>query len=115
MRVGQRADIERHMKMANDSNAEDELRPEYEEGFWKGAVRGKYAEQYAASAKVVQLAPDVAKSFPTDESVNEALRFILRVMDDTSRLTKRCTGAATASRHENVGQFFSDSDLLEVG
>jgi len=101
--------------MANEHKSEDELRPEYEEGFWEGAVRGKYAERYAASNKVVRLAPDVARSFPNDESVNEALRFILRVMDDTSSLTKRCTGAATPSEPEDVGQFFSDSDLLEVG
>ena len=33
------------MKMDNDGNAEDELRPEYEEGFWKDAVRGKYATE----------------------------------------------------------------------
>lgn len=95
------------------TNAEDELRPaDYEEGFWKDAVRGKYTERYTASAKTIRLAPDVATSFPTDESVNEALRFIRRVMDDMSRLTKRCTGATTASGHEDVGQFFSDSDLL---
>lgn len=101
--------------MDNDKKAEDELRTEYEEGFWKGAVRGKYAERYAASARVVRLAPDVATTFRNDESVNEALRFMLRVMDDTSRLTKRCTGAATASGHEDVGQFFRDSDQLEIG
>lgn len=97
--------------MTNKSKAEDELRPEYEEEFWKDAVRGKYAEQYAASAKVVRLEPDVATSFPNDKSVNEALRLALRVIDDT----KRSIGAANSTGQEDVGQFFSDSDLLEVG
>jgi len=68
-------------------NEDDELRPEYEEGFWEGAVRGKYA------GKVVHLAPDVAENFPDDESVNNALR--LRIPS------------------EDVGQFFRDSDIIE--
>ena len=100
--------------MASQDRSEDELRPEYEEEFWKGAVRGKYAKRYAAAVKVVRLAPDVATSFPDDESVNEALRLVLRVMDDTNRLTRRCAGAENTSGQEDVGQFFSDSDRLEV-
>jgi hypothetical protein len=30
-------------------------------------------------AKVIHLEPDVAKAFPDDESVNEALRLLMRV------------------------------------
>ncbi len=101
--------------MADKDKSEDELRPEYEEAFLKGGIRGKYAQRYAATAKVVRIAPDVATSFPDDESVSEALRLVLRVMNDTSRLTRRCTAAANTSGQEDVGQFFSDSDRLEVG
>lgn len=101
--------------MANKDKSEDELRPEYEEAFLKGGVRGKYAERYESTAKVVRIAPDVATSFPDDESVNEALRWVLRVTNDTSRLATRRAGAADTSGREDVGQFFSDSDLLEVG
>ena len=44
--------------------------------FSKG-VRGKYAKSYAEGTNVVLLDPEVAKAFPTSESVNKALRQIL--------------------------------------
>ena len=44
--------------------------------FSKG-VRGKYAKSYAEGTNVVLLDPEVAKAFPTSESVNKALRRIL--------------------------------------
>jgi hypothetical protein len=45
--------------------------------FSKG-VRGKYAKQYAKGTNVILLDPDIAKAFPTSESVNKALRSILQ-------------------------------------
>ena len=36
-------------KMNDNNKMEDELRPEYEEGFWEGAVRGKYVESIQPS------------------------------------------------------------------
>ena len=53
-----------------------EMLPEYD---FAGGVRGKYAERYAAGSNVVVLAPDVAAAFPTEQSVNEALRLLMRV------------------------------------
>jgi hypothetical protein len=50
--------------------------PEYD--FSKG-VRGKYAKRYAKGTNIVVLAPDMAKVFRTSESVNEALRTLVRV------------------------------------
>ena len=46
------------------------MKDEYD--FSKG-VRGKYAKQYAEGTNVILLDPDVAKEFPTSESVNKAL------------------------------------------
>jgi hypothetical protein len=46
--------------------------------FSKG-IRGKYAKRYAEGSNVVVLSPDVARVFPTSESVNEALRTLVRV------------------------------------
>jgi len=40
----------------------------------KGGVRGKYCRRYRAGTNLALLAPDVAKAFPNDEAVNEALR-----------------------------------------
>lgn len=56
----------------------DELKPEYDFANMTGGVRGKYAEDYRRGTNLVRLDPDVAEAFTTDESVNEALRILLR-------------------------------------
>ncbi len=61
---------------------QDDILPEYD--FSKG-VRGKYAKRYAEGSNVVVLSPDMAKVFPTSESVNEALRTLVRVGKKRSR------------------------------
>jgi hypothetical protein len=58
--------------------APDELLPEYDFSQMAGGVRGKYAAAYRQGTNLVRLDPDVAKAFTTDESVNEALRAVLR-------------------------------------
>ena len=59
-----------------------EMKEEYD--FSKG-IRGKYAKRYAEGSNVVVLSPDVAKIFRTSESVNEALRTLVRVGRKPSR------------------------------
>ncbi|CUS38491.1 conserved hypothetical protein [Candidatus Nitrospira nitrificans] len=59
-----------------------DMLPEYD--FSKG-VGGKYAKRYAEGSNVVVLSPDVAKIFRTSESVNEALRTLVRVGRKSSR------------------------------
>ena len=46
--------------------------------FSKG-VRGKYAERYAEGTNVIVLSPDLAEIFPDSESVNEALRALVKI------------------------------------
>ena len=59
---------------------DDELRPEYDlKQLLKNGVRGKYAERYEAGTNLVLLSPDVAKAFPSDEAVNEALRLVMQM------------------------------------
>jgi hypothetical protein len=58
---------------------EDELRPEYDFSKMAGGVRGKYVERYRAGTNLVLLDPDIAEAFPTDASVNEALRLLLQI------------------------------------
>lgn len=60
----------------NDEN--DELREEYDFSSMPGSVRGKYAAAYRQGTNLVRLDPDVAATFTTDKSVNEALRAVLR-------------------------------------
>ena len=56
----------------------DELRAEYDFSQMAGGVRGKYAVAYRKGINLVRLDADVAKTFTTDESVNEALRAVLK-------------------------------------
>lgn len=58
---------------------EDELRPEYDFSKMAGGVRGKYVERYRSGTNLVLLEPDVAQAFPTDASVNEALRLLIQI------------------------------------
>ncbi len=58
---------------------EDELRPEYDFSKMVGGVKGKYVERYRAGTNLVLLEPDVAQAFPTDASVNEALRLLIQI------------------------------------
>jgi hypothetical protein len=58
---------------------EDELRPEYDFSKMAGGVRGKYVERYRSGTNLVLLDPDIAKAFPTDATVNEALRLLLQI------------------------------------
>jgi len=67
------------MKMENEHELEDELRTEYDFSKMKGGVRGKYVDRYRAGTNVVLLDPDVAKAFPTSDSVNEALRLLMQI------------------------------------
>lgn len=64
--------------MENDTNY-DELREEYDLSQLKDGVRGKYAERYQAGTNLVLLDPDVAAVFATNESVNEALRLLMKI------------------------------------
>ena len=43
----------------------------------KEGVRGKYLDRYRAGTNLRVLAPDVRAAFPTDESVNQAMRSIM--------------------------------------
>ena len=58
--------------MAPESDP-DELLPEYN---LRGAVRGKYAAQYAEGTNLIPLDPDVAAAFPDHREANAVLRAV---------------------------------------
>ena len=61
---------------------DDELRPEYDlRELLKGGIRGKYVARYRAGTNLVLLDPDVAKAFPDESAVNEALRLVIRLSE----------------------------------
>ena len=63
-------------------DSDTDMRPEYD--FSKG-VRGKYFERFKKGTNVLLLEPDVARVFRSSESVNEALRGLLKVAGQVSR------------------------------
>ena len=68
------------MKTKSNKEKTDELRSEYDlAALLKGGVKGKYAKSYEQGTNLVLLSPDVAKGFPTDEAVNEALRLVMQL------------------------------------
>jgi len=85
------------MKARNRAIAGD-MRPEYEFDY-STAARGKYYRRLLKEgANVVVLDPDVAKAFRSSAAVNEALRSLLRMSEETRRLTSRSGSIATSDR-----------------
>ena len=64
-----------------EDGLEDELQPEYDFSQMKGGVRGKYVDRYQAGTNLILLDPDVAKAFPTEADVNNALRLLMQVAE----------------------------------
>lgn len=58
---------------------EKEMLDEYD---FTGGIRGKYAKAYAEGVNIVKIDKDVSEKFPDSKSVNEALRTLIRLMDD---------------------------------
>ena len=76
----------------------DELRPEYHREDLSPGVRGKYFESYRKGTNLVLLSPDVAKAFPTEDAVNDALRSLIQIARKSTGLTRRLTGRAKKLR-----------------
>lgn len=67
----------------------DELRPEYKRSDLGRGVRGKYFRSYQEGTNLVLLSPDVADVFTDEASVNEALRTLIKVAQQSASVTKR--------------------------
>lgn len=66
--------------MKKKTELNDKLRPEYDlKSLLKGGVRGKYAARYRAGTNLVLLEPEVAKAFPNEKAVNEALKLVMKL------------------------------------
>ena len=60
-----------------ETEIEDELRPEYDLKSLR--VRKVGPERKSFGGPTVRLEPDVAQVFPDSDSVNEALRFLIKI------------------------------------
>ena len=67
---------------------EDDIRPEYQLEDLGEGVRAKHLKAYRAGTNLVLLNDDVARVFPTEESVNEALRSLIDVAHRSVRTSE---------------------------
>ena len=74
-----------------ESELEDELRPEYDLRTLRVRKLGPGRKRFG---EVVRLEPDVAEAFPDAESVNEALRFLIRVTKENKPTLRPTKGDA---------------------
>lgn len=76
----------------------DDMRRSYKRSDFATLQRGKFYKEVAKGTSVVLLEPELAKAFPTSEAVNEALRGLLSLTEQTSRLTRRSSSRGTRRR-----------------
>ncbi|MDT4953018.1 MAG: hypothetical protein QOJ02_1156 [Acidobacteriota bacterium] len=69
----------------------DELRPEYDLGSLRVRRLGRERRSFG---EVIRLEPDVAEVFPDAESVNEALRFLIRIAKENKASLSETKGDA---------------------
>jgi hypothetical protein len=74
------------MKKAK-SELNDWSRPEYKRSDFGKLVRGKYASRIQVSSNVIVLDPQVAKVFPNDKAVNDALRGLIKLARSSAQST----------------------------
>lgn len=67
----------------------DEMRSEYQRTDFVKLERGKFFKEVAKGTSVALIDPKLAKAFPTSEAVNQALRGLLALTDETARITGR--------------------------
>jgi hypothetical protein len=87
-----------------DHSQEDDLRPEYDFASMKGGVRGKYYRRIREEGtNIVLLDPEVAEAFPSEASVNEALRGMLnttRAVRSTGGLPNKALQPTSRAKHK---------------
>ncbi len=62
------------------NNTNNEMRSEYDPSLFDNAEVGKYAQQLNQASNVVVLAPDVSQAFPNTQAVNDALRQLIKLV-----------------------------------
>lgn len=65
--------------------ADPEMRAKYS---FKGGQRGRYAHLFPQEAHLIVLSPDMAAVFPDSDSVNEALRTLVKAVQGSVALQR---------------------------
>ena len=69
--------------MKKENKIKEPMLPEYD---FSSGIRGKYADRYMQGVNIVRLEPDIADIFPDQNSVNEALRAMAKVIRKHDRM-----------------------------
>jgi hypothetical protein len=72
--------------MSKVTSDDPDMLPEYD---FTGGERGRYLKRFPLGSKVVALAPDVAEVFPDSDSVNKALRALIKKQDRPKATTEK--------------------------
>jgi hypothetical protein len=67
----------------------DDLRTEYTRDSLGTGVRGKFLKDYRRGTNLVLLTPEVARAFPSEKAVNDALSSLITVARRTTRQNRR--------------------------
>jgi len=80
-------DLSEKLMKRDKSEMEDDLRTEYD--LKSLQIRRLGSGRKSFGTTTVRLEPDVAEMFPSADAVNEALRFLIRVMQQNQALTSQ--------------------------
>jgi len=83
------------MRKPSDPN-DYELGDEYDFSKMTIVAKGRFAPERRAGKNVVLLAPDVVRAFPTDDSVNEALRLVIQMARIPGKRKTKAVGTLKA-------------------
>jgi hypothetical protein len=62
---------------------DDDMLEEYD---FTNGIRGKYVNRFKEGSNIVVLSPDVAEVFTDSESVNEALRTLIKISRESKHI-----------------------------
>jgi hypothetical protein len=82
-------------KKVEKASIKNDMRTEYRREDLGVSERGKFVTQARAALKIAVLRPEIAKAFPTSDAVNDALTALLKIAEESNRVTKRVTRKAT--------------------
>lgn len=92
------------MKKKSSAGRVCEPQTEYNlETLLPGGVQGKYVERYRKGTNLILLEPDIAEAFPTQESVNHALRLVMQLAGITKPMKARATSSTPTKRVAEAG------------
>lgn len=94
------------------SDADDDMRAEYDFASMAGGVRGKYVGRVRDSSNIVVIEAEVAEAFPTERAVNEALKGVLytaRAVRQTGGLPNKALQPPSRAKRKRISRNVSSA------